>query len=627
MISPCWILASVVLSAGLDEARAAAFRSAVARVSPSVVRLDAVGASETVAGRPRGTGPTTGLVVASDGWIVSSSYNLAGSPAGILATLADGRRLPALVIAEDRSRRLTLLKVDAEGLAVPAAAPSSDRKVGQWAIAVGRALPTRQPTISVGIVSALERIWGKAVQTDAKVSPANYGGPLVDLEGRVIGVLVPLSPTSDSLAAGVEWYDAGIGFAVPFEHVAAILPRWKKGDLAPGLLGVRYESNDLWTGPVRIAETAWRSPAAKAGLKRGDRLATIDGRSIDRLADARRALAVKYAGDRVRVVVERKGSEIERELELVEELPQYRRAYLGIVLGGEGKQGVRVREVFAGSPAAGKLEVGDWITAVAGRPVVEEHAFAEAVACFAPGDPVELSLRRGEKTLDVGTTLAPFPVEVPGDVPARSAPAADAPPSPAAAALGLPKDTVLVAPARVGPEGLGIVFCLLPPGAVDGAALRKAWMQTCEQRAVLLVAIAPAGKEGWQPGELERLQTTWAAVLAKAPIDARRTAVLGAASSAGPAEAFLGTAQPRPRGLALLSAAPSPWPAARPDSALFALYVRGKNDPKAAAIASAMESLRADGHAALVAAIDVPSLSDPSTAAAIGRWMELLAVY
>ena len=87
---------------------------------------------------------------------------------------------------------LTLLKIEASNLPVPAATPKKDIKVGQWAVAVGRTWGSVEtpPSMSIGIISAIDRIWGKAVQTDAKVSPVNYGGPLVDVSGRVQGVLV-----------------------------------------------------------------------------------------------------------------------------------------------------------------------------------------------------------------------------------------------------------------------------------------------------------------------------------------------------------------------------------------------------------------------------------------------------
>ena len=108
--------------------------------------------------------------------------------------------------------------------------------------------------MSVGVLSATGRIWGKALQTDAAVSPNNYGGPLVDLRGRVLGVLVPLSPQSADEMAGYEWYDSGIGFAVPAEHVLSILPRLKQGrDLYTGLAGVSLRPGELLLGEATIA--------------------------------------------------------------------------------------------------------------------------------------------------------------------------------------------------------------------------------------------------------------------------------------------------------------------------------------------------------------------------------------
>src|SRR5439155_23501610 len=107
--------------------------------------------------------------------------------------------------------------------------PQADIHVGQWAIAVGRTYEGDRPNLSLGIVSAVGRIWGKAIQTDAKISPSNYGGPLVDISGRVTGVLVPLVPEGNNEIAGVEWYDSGIGFAVPLAHIMNVLPRLKEG--------------------------------------------------------------------------------------------------------------------------------------------------------------------------------------------------------------------------------------------------------------------------------------------------------------------------------------------------------------------------------------------------------------
>jgi serine protease Do len=111
-------------------------------------------------------------------------------------------------------------------------------QVGQWTIAVGRTFSPEEPNVSVGVMSALDRVWGKAIQTDAKISPNNYGGALVDIHGRVLGVLVPLSPQAQQEVAGAEWYDSGIGFAVPLVDVLDRLEPLKAGeDQHPGLLG------------------------------------------------------------------------------------------------------------------------------------------------------------------------------------------------------------------------------------------------------------------------------------------------------------------------------------------------------------------------------------------------------
>ena len=196
-----------------------AIQAAAARVAPSVVKIETVGGLERVGNMLVNTGPTTGVIVSADGFIISSAFNFISRPSSILIGLPDGTRTPARLVATDRQRMLVLLKIDVEErLPVPEAVPESEIQVGQWAIALGRTFDAAQPNLSVGIVSGLNRIWGTAIQTDAKISPNNYGGALVDIRGRVLGILAPLSPESHEDVAGVEWYDSGIGFAVPLGH-------------------------------------------------------------------------------------------------------------------------------------------------------------------------------------------------------------------------------------------------------------------------------------------------------------------------------------------------------------------------------------------------------------------------
>ena len=168
-----------------------------------MLRIETIGGLEQVERVLVGTGATTGLAVSTDGYIISSAFNFIQQPSSILVTLPSGKRATAQIVARDRSRMLVLLKVAGdEPLVVPEAVPRDQMSVGQWTIAVGRTFEQNQPNVSVGILSATSRIWGKAIQTDAKISPGNYGGPLIDIRGRVLGVLVPLSPQQqDEVAA------------------------------------------------------------------------------------------------------------------------------------------------------------------------------------------------------------------------------------------------------------------------------------------------------------------------------------------------------------------------------------------------------------------------------------------
>src|SRR5438552_8321298 len=171
----------------LNELQEKAMKAAVQKVAPSVAQIETSGGTEVLSAGPGGTirkgvGPTTGLIVSPDGYIISSAFNFANKPSFIVvAIVGQKERLPAEIVATDQTRMLTLLKVKASGLPMPVPSPKKDIKVGQWGIAVGRTLDPqsmdRALSVSVGIISAINRIWGKAIQTDAKVSPVNYGGP------------------------------------------------------------------------------------------------------------------------------------------------------------------------------------------------------------------------------------------------------------------------------------------------------------------------------------------------------------------------------------------------------------------------------------------------------------------
>ncbi len=347
----------------LEALQERAMKAAVARVAPSVVQIETSGGADLIGTGPRGpqirkgAGPTTGLIVAADGYIISSAFNFANKPSAIfIAVPGRKERLVAKLIATDQTRMLTLLKVDAKELPVPTSAPKKQLRVGQTVLALGRTWTgvEASPSMSVGIISALDRIWGKAVQTDAKVSPVNYGGPLIDLEGRVVGVLVPASPRGQDETAGVEWYDAGIGFAVPLEDINAVLSKLRQGkDLKRGLLGVSLESEDLIGGPPVVALVAPDSTALRAGIKAGDVIIEINGKPVLRQAHMMHLLGGKYENDEISLKV-RRGKEVLAfpKLTLAASLGAFLQPFLGVLpVRDDPELGEEVRQVFAKGPA------------------------------------------------------------------------------------------------------------------------------------------------------------------------------------------------------------------------------------------------------------------------------------
>ena len=349
-------------------------KDAVRKVSPSVVQIVTQGGADLVVTSPKGPvfrkalGPTTGVIVGSDGYVISSAFNFVNNPAVILVAVpGHPEPYPAKRVATDRSKMLTLLKIDAKDLKVPASVPKKDLRVGQWSIALGRTLDAKRanpPAISVGIISALGRVWGKAIQTDAKISPINYGGPLIDVQGRVQGILIPASPQlkGDDFGfdetAGFEWYDSGIGFAIPLDDIFAVLPRLKLGKdlkavVLKGLIGPGIKSDDIYSAKAVVGEVGKDTAAAKAGLKAGDVIIEVDGQPVERMAQFRHILGRKYEGDKVSLKYQRGKETVElKDVELIGALQGYTHPFLGILpMRDDPRAGVEVRFVYPKSPA------------------------------------------------------------------------------------------------------------------------------------------------------------------------------------------------------------------------------------------------------------------------------------
>ena len=419
------------VNAAIEDALAAA---AITN-APSVVKIETSGGREVItpqggrqAGVRKGVGPTTGLIVDADGYIISSAFNFANNPTDIFVTVPGQPRMVAKIIANDETRMLTLLKVDATKLPVPTAFPKIEAQVGQWAVALGRALDpeiAELPSMSIGIISATGRIWGKALQTDAKISPINYGGPLVAIDGRVFGVLVPASPRGGDETAGVEWYDSGIGFAIPLEDVLAILPKLKKGkDLRRGMIGITVaDPENMYNIAVKVDTVAKESAAEKAGIKKGDVITKIGDVPISNYADLRHALGPMYEGDTVAITVTR-GDKTKRfkKLTLAGEVAVAAAPFLGILpLRDDPERGVQIRYIYPDSAAAkAGLKVGDRITKFAPAqipkptPVTTRERLRAMVGSLAPNVKVKIEVVRKDqkKPEELEMTLGELPLDL-----------------------------------------------------------------------------------------------------------------------------------------------------------------------------------------------------------------------
>jgi S1-C subfamily serine protease len=293
----------------LLDAYSRAVTAAVARVAPAVAHVR-VERSKGARGRE---GAGSGFLITPDGYLVTNSHVASGA-AALEVTLPDGRTADARIVGDDPDSDLAVLKVQASDLAWIRFSDSSRVRVGQVAIAIGSPLGY-QHTVTAGIVSALGRsmraqtgrLLDNVLQTDASLNPGNSGGPLVDARGDVIGV-----NTAVILAA------QGICFAIASstaERVAIALIR--EGRVRRARLGVGGQTLPLprrivrhfelpSDSGVRIETVERGSPAAVAGLERGDVIVALDGIPVPDIDTLQRVLAADVIARAVEVRVVRR---------------------------------------------------------------------------------------------------------------------------------------------------------------------------------------------------------------------------------------------------------------------------------------------------------------------------------
>lgn len=589
-----------------------AMRAALEAISPSVVQIQTIGGSE-VSGATVGQSTSSALVISTDGYLVSSSFNFARKPTAILVTLPGGRTLPAKLVATDHNREIALLKVDlpadADPLAVAPAAPRDSLRVGAWALAVGRMYEADQANVSVGIISALNRVWGKAIQTDAKVSPSNYGGPLVDIQGRVIGILAPLSPFPEMGMSGVDWYDSGIGFAVSLDDILAVVPRLKSGEeLHRGLMGISIKGRDMVSAVPEIAAVHPRGPAQLAGVEAKDRILEVNGTTVINQSQLKHVVGPLYAGDKLEMLLLRGEEQVRATLELTDKLVPYDHPFLGILpsrnnVDQQAKQGgVRVRYVYPDSPAelAG-IKVGDRLTKVNDQVISEANSLRELLNVFIPNEQASFTIDRDGESTSIDVTFSRLPERSPESLVAEAArkPFEGARPQTGMFDLKLAEfknECSVYVPENYHPEArYGVVIWLPAPGKFDAEELVARWKDHCAERNLILLAPRSRDEQRWAADELEFIRRAYDDIAKDYAIDPTRVVVHG--HEGGGAMAFHVAFSRRDfvRGVASVqSPVPSSVrpPATDPANRLAIYVVASKDHKQAVAIAKQIEVLR-----------------------------------
>ena len=255
-------------------------------------------------------GSGSGVVVESDGWIVTNHHVVDGAKE-VLVNLSDGTSYPARIWGSDPSTDLAVLKIEPQReLDVLKYGDSDDVRVGEWVLAVGNPLNLTS-TVTAGIVSAkgrnIQLLAPDAarevypvesfLQTDAAVNPGNSGGALVNLEGELIGINTAIASQTGSYA--------GYSFAIPSSIVAKVVRDLREfGRVQRAFLGIQVDSR---SAGVRVAATNPGGGAEASGMKPGDRILAVDGVAVNGFPSLQEQLTKHRPGDDVAVRIERDG--------------------------------------------------------------------------------------------------------------------------------------------------------------------------------------------------------------------------------------------------------------------------------------------------------------------------------
>jgi serine protease Do len=381
----------------------------------------------------------SGFIISSDGYILTNNHVVDHADT-VTVRLQDRRTLTAKVIGTDPTYDIAVLKVDAGG-SLPAVSLGDSRslKPGQWVLAIGSPFGFDY-TVTQGIVSAVGRNLGQQdqpytsfIQTDVPINRGNSGGPLFDLQGRVVGVNSQIySNTGDYM---------GVSFSIPIDVAMNAVQQIKsKGYVSRGQLGVTMQpvSDDIVKAfklengaGAAVVDVTPGSGAAKAGIQAGDIILSYNGQPLQQAADLPPLVGMTKPGSKVPVEILRNGkkqtleatiNEASRDQSAVNNqgaMPPSSRsgsAALGLTvqpldndtrkqLGLKPEQGVVIGDVTGPVAAQAGLQAGDVILMVNQQKVGSVAEFQAATKAVKPGSTVLLLVRRGDQSSFIGLTI------------------------------------------------------------------------------------------------------------------------------------------------------------------------------------------------------------------------------
>lgn len=540
--------------------RSRAIRQVVATVADSVVMVELIGVKQTAGSEVSSDAPTVAVAVDNQGHFIASSLTVKGEPTSILLVAPDGRRVVASVVSRDYARQIVLLKAE-EKLAVPVAILSNTQPVvGQTVIAIGRYSAGQSPAVSTGILSATDRNWGLALQTDARVSSAFYGGPLLDLRGRVLGVIVPMVPDGGA-EDETGWYDSGVAFAIGSPAISERLGTMIQGkDIRSGLMGIVAKESDPYIESTDIAAVRPRSPADRAGILAGDSVVSINSIPVRSHREIKQILGGKDAEDVVEIELKRDDEVIKKSVVLAESIPPLSPQRIGITVTSQSGQAPEsesqlvVTGVVSGLPADGKLLVGDVIDSIDGNKIADLESLRRRVFAADPDQPLTIAVIREDQPQELQIQTSAIALVNQDSFPdslryaTKGAKASDSqwstedydmPDISNPAALIAPKkkagdtkvdtagDTVESA------KPLGLLVVMADPGEADLKKTAATWSEAAQASGVIVCVVGPASADRWTPEEIDVPQRIAAALRQTYGIASSMQAIAGAGKGPG----------------------------------------------------------------------------------------------